>query len=108
MEPLFRDLYIANPVAEFELEPHQCLQLLKPLYGLCESGDLWFATMDKHHRLDLGMKALCSDPALYYLIRDGSLIGVAGSYVDDLLRNERDEFQNSVYRPVNGLNLNSI
>ncbi len=45
-EPLARDIFIEKPVPEFELAPEQCLQLLKPLYGLCESGDLWHKTLD--------------------------------------------------------------
>ena len=62
-----REEFIENPVPEFSLEPHQCLQLLKPQYGLCESDDLWHDTMDKHHREGLGMKPLRSDSALYVL-----------------------------------------
>ena len=59
---------------------------MKPLYGLCESGDLWHRTLDKHHREDLGMKPLRSDPAFYFLVKDGQLQGLAGGYVDDLIR----------------------
>ena len=85
-EELSREIFIENPVAEFELKPDECLQLIKPLYGLCESGDLWHQTMDKHHREDLGMKPLRSDPALYVLVDNHRLKGLAGGYVDDLLR----------------------
>lgn len=52
-EPLSRDFCISNPVPEFEVEPSQCLKLLKPLYELCELGDLWHETLDRHHREDL-------------------------------------------------------
>ena len=85
-EPLSKAIYIDRPCPEFSLNPDQCLQLLKPLYGLCESGDLWHATLDRHHRKDLGMKPLDSDPALYHLMIDGILAGLSGSYVDDILR----------------------
>eukprot|EP00171_Calliarthron_tuberculosum_P022143 IDg22143t1 len=84
--PLMRDVYITKHLPEFELEAHQCLKLLKPLYGLCDSGDLWHRTIDEHHRLDLGMKATRSDPALYTLLSEDKLIGLSGGYVDDLLR----------------------
>lgn len=72
-EPLARDIFIAHPVPEFELEPSQCLKLLKHLYGLCESGDLWHETLDKHHREDLGMNPMRSDPALYTYMKKGIL-----------------------------------
>ena len=54
-EPLMREIFIKDPVPKFELDGPQCLQLLRPLYGLCESGDLWHTTLDAHHRNELGM-----------------------------------------------------
>ena len=79
---------------EFDLNPDQCLQLLKPLYGLCESGDIWHETLDKHHRDDMGMKPLRSDPALYYLLSNGILKGLSGGgYVDDLIRAGDNDFR---------------
>lgn len=35
---------------EFELEASQFLQLMKPLYGLLYSVDLWYRTIEEHHR----------------------------------------------------------
>lgn len=64
---LGRDLYIKDAPPEFELEPTQCLMLSKPLYGLCDSGDLWHATLDEHFRMDLGLQQAKLDPALYAL-----------------------------------------
>ena len=83
-----REIYINKPVPEFELNPDQCLQLLKPLYGLCDSGDLWHDTLDKHHREDLGMKPVRSDPALYIWMVNGLLKGLSGGYVDNVIRQE--------------------
>eukprot|EP00737_Agarophyton_chilense_P000247 gb/GEZJ01000282.1/.p1 GENE.gb/GEZJ01000282.1/~~gb/GEZJ01000282.1/.p1 ORF type:complete len:768 (+),score=79.54 gb/GEZJ01000282.1/:1785-4088(+) len=85
-EPLVRQIFIKDTVPEFELNPGQCLQLLKPLYGLCESGDLWYKTMDDHHRKELGMQRFRFDPALYMLMCNGILRGLSGGYVDDLIR----------------------
>eukprot|EP00171_Calliarthron_tuberculosum_P023469 IDg23469t1 len=79
--PLQRDVFIARPPPEFELDPSQCLKLMKPLYGLCDSGDLWHRTIDEHHRHDLGMTPLRSDPALYTLTNNGALYGLSGGYV---------------------------
>jgi hypothetical protein len=39
-EPLIRDVYI-KPSTEFELDASQVLKLLRPLYGLADSGDNW-------------------------------------------------------------------
>lgn len=92
-EALSRDIFITKPVAEFELQPEECLKLLKPLYGLCDSGDLWHKTLDDHHRRDLGMTPFRSDPALYRLMANGLLTGLSGGYVDDLLRAGTPEFK---------------
>lgn len=92
-EPLERDVFIGKPVAEFDLSPDQCLNLLRPLYGLCDAGDLWHTTLDKHHRHDLKMKPFRLDPALYYILSNGFLKGLSGSYVDDLIRCGNKEFR---------------
>lgn len=91
-EPLSRAIYIDPPCPEFALDPDQFLQLLKPLYWLCESGDLWHATLDKHHLQDLGMNPLDTDPT-YHLVNDGILTGLSGCYVDDILRCGTQEFR---------------
>ena len=85
-EPLSREIFIKTPVNEFEPDPSECLQLLKPLYGLCESGGLWHKTLDRHHREDLNMSAFRSDPALYKLVKYAVLHGMSGNYVDDFIR----------------------
>ena len=36
-EPLLRRVFITNPAPEFELEPSQCFELLKLLYGLADA-----------------------------------------------------------------------
>jgi len=85
-EPLSREIFIGKPAPEFELDQTQCLKLLKPLYGLCESGDLWHATLDLHHREDLGMSPFRFDPTLYILMKQGALQGLSGGYLDDIIR----------------------
>lgn len=42
--PLQRDVYIKSSASGLELQPDQCLKLLRPLYGLCEYGNLWYGT----------------------------------------------------------------
>ena len=68
VEPLSRELFITKPVPEFELQPKQYLKLLKPLYGLCDSRDLWHKTLDEHHRHNLGKTPFRSDPAPYKIM----------------------------------------
>lgn len=70
-DSLIRDMFIKKQIPKFELAPHECLKLLKPLYRLCDAGDLWASTMDKHHRLDLRLLPLRSHPALYVFIKAG-------------------------------------
>ena len=85
-EPLKSDIFIAKPIAEFELDPSKFLQLLKPLCDLFESGDLWHETFDQHHRDELGMMPLRSNPALCTVIANGILNRISGGYVNDLIR----------------------
>lgn len=81
-----RPIYIKDHVKEFEQTIWMALQLLRPLYLLSESGDMWFETLDEHHREDLGMEPFRSDPALYIKINNGRLIDLSGTYFDDILR----------------------
>jgi Reverse transcriptase (RNA-dependent DNA polymerase) len=59
---LMRDVHV-TPTDEFELRPDQVLKLLKPLYGLSDSGDYWGATIRRHFDEDLGMTGLTGDAA---------------------------------------------
>ena len=38
-KPLIRNIFITNPTPDFELSPEECLEHLKPIYGLADSGD---------------------------------------------------------------------
>lgn len=91
--PIGREVYIKNPVKEFNLNSNQCLKLLRPLYGLADSGDLWYARIDEHHRKELKMKASKLDPALYYIKKNNILFGFSGGYVDDFMRAGNQEFK---------------
>eukprot|EP00170_Pyropia_yezoensis_P002751 contig_11549_g2756 len=71
----------------------EVLQVLKPLYGLCDAGDYSSATMTAHIKDDLCMSSLTGDPALYYKYGDGHADGLLGSYVDDMLLGGNENFQ---------------
>ena len=40
-EALSGRIFIYDAAAEFELEVRLCLEIVEPLYGLADSGDLW-------------------------------------------------------------------
>ena len=86
-----RPIFCTGP-AEMELEASEVLQLMRPLYGLCDSGDRWAHTLRHHHTSDLGMLALASEPALFYRSIGDRLIGLSGCYVDDMLRAGTPDF----------------
>ena len=90
---LERRVFIHNPAPEFELDPHECFELLKPLYGLCDSGDLWHETLQKHLLDDLAMEPTKSDPSISFSFSNNCLSGINTSYVDDLLRAGTKEFR---------------
>ena len=92
-EPLRRHVFISNTAPEFELDPSECFELLKPLYGLCDAGDLWFQSLHNHLLSDLHLEPTKCDPSLYLSIRKGELIGINGSYVDNLLRTGTRDFR---------------
>lgn len=71
----------------------EVLRILKPLYGLCDAGDYWSATMTSHVEDDLSMSPLTRDPALYVKDGEDDVDGLLGSYVDDMLLGGNEEFQ---------------
>lgn len=77
----------------FGLATGYILKLLKPLYGLCDSGDYWNKTIDDHLTDDLGMEKAVSDVSLYFRFENGKLIGITGNYVDDNINAGNDKFQ---------------
>lgn len=91
---LVSDLNLKSTTAELDIRPDQFMQLLRPINDLCESRDIWYHTLARHHADELPMKHLNSDPALHYLMKHDSLCRLSGTYVDVLLRDGNDEFMN--------------
>ena len=93
-EPMNRRVFIRDPALQFGLADGQYLELLKPLYGLSDSGDNWHATLQKHLVNDPGLSPNKVDSSLSFRHDDnGNLIGVHTSYVDDLLRAGTPKFR---------------
>lgn len=83
-ESLQRNIFV-KPPKEFGLQTNELLKLLKPLYGLSESGDYWGRTFRNHMTKELGMKNCITDTALFYKSSEAGLAGLCTTYVDDAL-----------------------
>jgi hypothetical protein len=85
---LLRDVYITSlnrAENELRLKPNEALRLLRPLYGLAETGDLWHSEFSSKHKNELGMQELESEPALYAKICADLICGMTGLCVDDTI-----------------------
>jgi hypothetical protein len=67
------------------LSPDEQLQVLKPLYGLPDSGNYWQETLVRHHLSSLNMKEATADYSLVFRIIGRTLVGMSGAYVNDLI-----------------------
>ena len=79
---LIRDAYIVPPKS-LGLPSNVLWKLKKPLYGLPESGLLWYETYRIYHEVDLRMQAAAGDPCLYYAHEEHKLSGIIVTQVDD-------------------------
>jgi Reverse transcriptase (RNA-dependent DNA polymerase) len=86
-----RDIFL-QPPKEMALSSNEFLKLMKPLCGLCDSGDRWHRTLRHHHVQDLQLKPLDADPNLCFRSIGNRLIGLSGVYVDDMLRCGNPDF----------------
>ena len=93
-EPLQHKAYISYSAVEFDLKEYMALELIKPLYGLSNSGDIWRKTFGTHNREDFKLITIKIDPIFYLcLLESERLIGMIGSYVDYLLRAGNSKFK---------------
>lgn len=89
---LERDVYIKAPT-ELDLPPDTVLKVVKPLYGIPESGLHWYLTYVGHHIDKLNMTRATSDPCLL-IRRDGTnLQGIVILQVDDSFAIGTEEFE---------------
>ncbi|RWA03359.1 hypothetical protein EKO27_g11746 [Xylaria grammica] len=59
------------------------LRIVRPLYGLAESGLYWFKTYHQHHRQKLGMDVSTYDPCLLISTGQSHDFGITGLQTDD-------------------------
>lgn len=91
-EKLGRKLFI-KPTAEFQLSEDKLLSLLKPLYGLSDSGDYWNNALAKHLTQDVKMIPSTGGLSLYSRRGVDGIIRVVASYIDDTIYCGTKEFE---------------
>lgn len=85
--PLGGSTYIRGPLPESNISKDNLLKLLKPLYGISESGGLCHKNLKDLYRRDLSMNPLPSGSALFCYNTSTSLLkGLSGTYVDEMIR----------------------
>ena len=81
---LERPVYISAP-KELGLEADMVLQVMKPLYGIPESGLHWYLTYLEHHLVELNMDRVKTDPCVLVRRNGQNLEGMVALQVDDSL-----------------------
>ena len=71
---------------ELNLDSSELLQIIRPLYGLTDSGDYWCETFARFHLYDLRMQQTTGDFAIFFRRCANRLVALSGSYVDDILQ----------------------
>ena len=93
-DKLMREVYV-KPSREFRLSHDKLLRLLKPLYGLSDSGDYWHVTFTRHLTEELGMTHTTGDLSLFFKVIHDELSGITGAYVDDTIGAGTPAFENT-------------
>lgn len=70
---------------ELELGYSMCLELVLPLYSLCERGNYWSETLTSHILKETMLEQTPGDLSLIYRRPGKDVTAVSGNYVDDLL-----------------------
>lgn len=78
------DVYVKEP-DELQLQPEELLKLLKPLYGMSDSGNYWNHTFARHRRDDFQLTPTTVYFSLFTKIIVEKLPGITTSNVDDTL-----------------------
>ena len=73
--------------------------LLKPMYGLQESGRCWYVTVDLY-LTSLGGKKTTADPACWVFHHDGRFMGFFALHVDDALYAGTPRFHDTVMKSI--------
>lgn len=77
MKPKLQDLKLLSIV------PDSYIELLQPLYSICDSGDNWAAILNRYIKEKLQMKPMSGDPALNISIDDSNTNVILGACLDN-------------------------
>ena len=88
---LDRLIYLEAP-EEMRLQPDECLLVIRPLYGIPDSGIHWFLAIQDYHITNLGMVPATIDPCLLSKIDNWIMQGVTAMQVDDTFGHGSDFF----------------
>ena len=95
---LDREVYV-RPPDDIKKEG-KIWKLLKPLYGLDDASRKFYLKV-KETLKELGLKTLPGDDAFYYENRDGNLLGVNLSHVDDFtIGGKEEEFVKMIVKGI--------
>ncbi|KAI0995259.1 hypothetical protein K3495_g12922 [Podosphaera aphanis] len=82
--PLQRQVIAEIPVQiRHMFPPNTIMTIIKPLYGLAESGTHWWATYFRHHCEKLLMETSTFDPCLLVTTKEAPSFGIVGMQTDD-------------------------
>lgn len=88
---LERPVYINEPV-EMGFPEDVAMMVVKPLYGIPESGLNWYIVYMEYHIDKFRMEKTTEDPCLLVKRKDGRPSGLMGLQVDDYLTMGDDDF----------------
>ena len=96
-EVMVRTVHV-NPPAE-ERRPGMIWLLLRPMYGLDESGRCWYITVDIY-LMSLGGKKCTADPACWLFHHEKRFMGFICLHVDDALYAGTPRFHETIIKPL--------
>ena len=88
-----------KPPAEAKREKGKVWRLKKTLYGLVDAAKQFYTSV-REELLSLGMKQSKVDPALFYKVNDGEVIGALITHIDDFMHCGNKLFDDTVIKPL--------
>ena len=93
-----RDVFIKPPV-EAKRREGKVWRLKKTLYGLVDAAKQFYNSVSEE-LINLGMKKSKVDPALFYRIKDGEVVGALITHIDDFMHCGNKWFDDNVIKQL--------